>query len=339
MTDISNHPTRRSAPHRTLGRLCGLLLALALLVASTPATAPAQAAPPAQDETPATMRFYLNVAHPGKFCAGQEYSILVTPHAEMQVNELGGRVTTRDSNVAGVLIKAEITDTSLATISPARQTSSGVERFGQPSDAGAVTFRLKALKAGVTTLIFTAEVPARFGAGPGRYFGPRGNNVGLGLEVQDCEYLVTVTYTWQLSGTGFRYWTVGSLRARITASDPEYYGGDGLFDFFLNHYDVTCNDRLSYQNPNHITAHRNLTTHQLELTFSMTPGPVSQKCPNTYLLSNAPFSDPASPWAGTPIMFTLEGGTQRLELVPNAPGRPPTGWVTITVQPITAGGR
>lgn len=332
MTALFKRPTRPvTPPWRGAGRLA---LMLALWFAGAPASAPAQAAPTA----PA--RYYLNIEHPGQFCAGQEYSILVTPRAERQVPGPNGERTISDHAVSGVLIKAEITDTSLATISPARQTFTTIHEYGPPGQAGAVTFQLKALKAGITNLFVTAQVPPRLSDGTQRYFGPSGLPVGAGIEIQNCEYLVTATYDWGLAGPGFRYWAIGSLRTKIKATDPEYYGGEGDFSFFLNHYDFTCSYRVTYDNPNHITAHRLLDSGELELTFSMTAGDVTAACPNTYLLANSPFTDPAGPWRGVPLRFPQSGGTQQLRLVANVPGpQPPAGWVTITVQPIVGGGQ
>src|SRR5262245_47933551 len=146
MDNHINRLTRLIASLRRPGGVCGLLLLVAL---GGVGLTPAQAAPQAQGGTPASMRFYMNVAQPGKFCAGQQYSILVTPRAEMEVRELSGRTTTRTSAVTGVRIKAEITDTAFATIAPGSQTTSVSETFQQQdNESGAVTFRLNAIKAG-----------------------------------------------------------------------------------------------------------------------------------------------------------------------------------------------
>jgi hypothetical protein len=344
MAKISSRPARPLAPLRPLGRAGLLLLALALCLGHGAATAPAQAAPSTQ-ETITNMRFYLNVHQPDRYCAGQVYSIEVTPLVELNGTSTDGRrFNYQDRIVTGVPIKAETQDTGIARVEPARQTSGALEMHVSTSISrqpglGQVTFRLHAQKAGSTNLYLTAEVPPQFSGGRRLYFGPQQMPAGFPIKVIDCEYLVTATYRWELSGTGFRYWNVGSLRARITASDPEFYGGDGLFDFFLNHYDVTCSERLPYQAANHVTARRNFTTDELELTFSMTGAAVSPTCPNTYLLSNVPFTDPAGPWSGVPIKFPAAGGTKRVRLVANVPGgSPPAGWVTITLQPLTPGG-
>ena len=344
MAEISCRPARSSAPLRLMGRACLLLLALALSAGHSAPFVRAQAAPPAQAPTITNMRFYLNVHQPDKYCAGQVYSIQVTPLVELNGRYSDGRpLHYPDRVMTGVPIKAETQDQSIARIEPARQSAGALElhQFTSMTDRpsfGAVTFRLHAQKAGATNLYLTAEVPPRYAGGTARYFGTGGMPAGFPIHVINCEYLVTATYTWELAGTGYRYWNVGSLRARITASDPELYGGDGLFDFFLNHYDVTCSERLTYQNPNHITARRNFRTDELELTFSMTSDPVTPQCPNSYLVSTVPFSDPAGPWGGTPVTFPVSGGTKRIRLVANVPGPKPSGWVTITVQPVAAGG-
>jgi hypothetical protein len=246
--------------------------------------------------------------------------------------------------VTGVLVKAEIQDTGIATIQPPEQRSGALEihrnsSVTQHPRLGALMFRLHAAKAGTTNLYLTAQAPARFAGGAPQYFGPRGMPDGFPITVINCEYDVTVTYDWGLSGTGFRYWSIGTLRARIKASDPEFYGGDGIFDFFLNHYDVTCNERLAFHNPTHVSARHDFTDDTLRVTFSMEAGSASPSCPNTYILSNAPFSDPASPWGGVPISLSASGETKRIQLVANAPGiSRPTGWATITIQPVATGG-
>ena len=79
MTAIFRRPIRSATPLRSARSLGLLVVVLTLCFANAPAPAPAQAAPAA----PA--RYYLNIEHPGKFCAGQKYDILVTPRAERQV--------------------------------------------------------------------------------------------------------------------------------------------------------------------------------------------------------------------------------------------------------------
>jgi hypothetical protein len=336
-------------PLRTPGRAFILLL-LALCAGSAAPTAPAQAAPAAPEQTVTNMAFHLNVAQPARYCAGQTYSIRVTPLVDLDGRAADGRrFHYEDRIVTGVPIKADTSDHSIARIEPSRQTSGALEMHESTSltdrpGFGEVTFRLHALKAGFTNLYLTAEVPRQFSGGRPRYFGPRGDPAADTISIVDCSYLVTAVYTWEFSGAGFRYWTVGTLRARITATDPEYYGGDGTFNFFYNHYDQFCSERTSYRYPNHVTARRNFATDELGLTFSMESPEAgsSQGCPNTYntfLLSGAPLTDPASPWRDVPIKFPVAGGSKRIQLVAPAPyGSAPAGWATITVTPIVSGG-
>jgi hypothetical protein len=153
---------------------------------------------------------------------------------------------------------------------------------------------------------------------------------------------VIATYSWEMGGPGFKIKNVGNLKTKITASDPQYYGGDGSFDFVLTHSDPTCQLTSRHKVATHITARQSYNAEkqadQLELTFSIKPptGSVAQTCPNSFLLANAAFTDPAAPWNGTAISFPLSGDTKPLTLHGSNPGIP-AAQVTITVQPILEG--
>jgi hypothetical protein len=326
-----------------------LLLVIALCAGRVAPTAVVRAAPTAQGATFTNMRFYLNVALPAKFCAGQEYPIAVTPLAELDATwQDGSRVHYRDRAITGVPIKAEISNTSIATIEPPSKKTGTLELLineRADSGRGEVTFTLHARKAGTANLYLTAEVPERFAGGTRRYFGPSGMPVGFPIDVINCEYRVIVNYWWVFSGRWGRTWSSGNLNTKITASDPEFYGGDGSFNFLLSHFDIAgCSQMTSHEYSTHITARRKLEPDQLEVTFTLGPpeGTVTETCPNSFLLANMALSDPSAPWNGSPISFPASGGTKRFTISAVTPGGvgPPPAEVTITVQPIVAtGGR
>jgi hypothetical protein len=184
---MSSNDQNKGGIHRLLAR--GIVLSFMFITSlggGYQAT-PVQAAPPAQ-ETITNSRFYLNITHLPTLCAGREYSIAVTPLVELDGKRADGqRFNYQDRIIPGVEITAEIADTKIATIDPARPKSkkSGYlpgyllgtaslpdqERLG---NLGEVVFKLKANKAGATYLYFTAKVPSQWSSGRDRYFGPQG---------------------------------------------------------------------------------------------------------------------------------------------------------------------
>jgi hypothetical protein len=340
MFEMLNALPRSIVPLRKAAR-AGLLSLLFVLCAGwvSPA-APARAAQPAEPGTPTKSRFYLNIVQPGTLCAGQVYPIIVTPQVEVELEDPDEPHRTAIFTVAeAVQIKSEVSDTSIATIDPPSETATGIGPF-QKDDAPA-TFNLHTKKAGTTFLYLTAEVPARYSGGVKRYFGPNVGVTGYPINVVNCAYKVTATYTWRFAVQGARISNSGTLEAKITATDPEYYGGDGSFKFVLVNADLNCFKVTAHQLPTHVSGHRNFTTDQLELTFqSGAPaGTVTETCPNSFLVSHAALYDPSGPWKGTPRSFPLTGGTQtfRLDAVEAAGGLPPAK-VTITLEPVTAKG-
>ncbi len=225
-----------------LRRATLLILMLMLSLGSAGQTA-VRAAPPAQEIT--NMRFYLNIRYPPTLCAGREYSISVTSLVELDgKREDGQKFNYPDRIVPGVPIMAEITDQNIATVDPAKpqsKTSGSLpgdllgtssldaqERLGM---LGEVVFKLKAKKAGTTTLYLTAKVPNRWSGGREKYFGPQGMPVGGPIKVVNCKYEVTMIYNWQYSFPAANMWLIGTMKKAPLNIDSELLTGAGQIDF------------------------------------------------------------------------------------------------------------
>lgn len=301
------------------------------------------------------MRFYLNISYPPTLCAGREYSIAVTPLVELDGKRADGqKFNYQDRIIPGVEITAEIADQNIATVDPAKPKSkrSGYlpasplgttsladqEKFG---NLGEVVFKIKAKKAGSTNMYLTAKVPRQWSGGRDRYFGPQGMPTGGPIKVVNCDYRVTVTYWWEFAGEWGRMWNSGYLNTKITARDPEFYGGDGSFGFLMSHFDITgCSKMTSHQYETQLSGRLNDTADQLELTLNVgnPSGTIAETCPNTFLLANMGVAAASESWRAAPLSFPVSGGTQRFTFVAPRQGQPtqglPAATVTVSVQPI-----
>ncbi len=226
-----------------LQRAILLMLMLILSLGSVGQTIPAQAAPPAEEIT--NMRFYLNVRYPQTLCAGREYSIPVTPLVELDgKREDGQKFNYPDRIVPGVPVTAEIRDTNIATVDPAKPQSkktgylpgdllgtSSLDAQERLGNFGEVVFKLKAKKAGTTTLYLTAKVPNRWSGGREKYFGPQGMPVGGPIKVVNCKYEVTMTYNWDYSFPAARMRVIGRMNKAPLTIESETLTGTGQIDF------------------------------------------------------------------------------------------------------------
>jgi len=206
-------------------------------------TIPAQAAPPADEIT--NMRFHLNIFYPVTLCAGREESIRVTPLVDLDgKREDGQRFNYKGRIVPGVPITAEITDKNIATVEPAKPQSqksgslpgdllatSSLENQERLGGFGEVVFKIKAKKAGTTTLYLTAKVPSLWSGGGEKYFGPQGMPVGGPIKVVNCKYEVTMIYKWQYSFPAANMWVIGTMNKVPLKIESESLTGTGQINF------------------------------------------------------------------------------------------------------------
>ena len=225
MFEPFNARRRSTAPLQKAARAGLLGLLLALCAGWLSPAAPARAAQPAQPGTPTRLRFYLNIDQPATLCAGQVYPIQVTPQVQAEVEEPNGPPRNIIYTLAdAVQIKSEVSDTSIATIDPPSQSVTGLGPFHNLSDTHPATFNLHAKKAGTTFLYLTAAVPARYSGGVQKFFGPSGGTTGYVIGVENCEYKVTVTYTWRFAVQGARMSNSGTLETKIRPATPNTTG-------------------------------------------------------------------------------------------------------------------
>jgi hypothetical protein len=318
--------TESAARVRLRWRNILLLFALALGMAGAGQTTPAQAAQPlAPGSLDSTGNFRLNVIYPPTICVGKN-TIKVTPVIASEVNGHGNG--SGGLPVGSVLITPEITDKSIATVSPPSQTSPVVPRRNEyiiEPGVGEVTFTLTGIKAGSTTLILTAKVPPRWAGGKTTYFGPGGMPAGGPIKVVNCKYRVIMTYDLQF---GFLWW-FGHMETEIGTTTGELYEGAGSFDFF-GHVDIPgCTSTYdAFSIPVNITGRIN-SNDFLELDFNY--GTASPHYSATCDYGSASGNGSVNPTAHGGILRALfEQQGQSVVY-----GTPDGAKVTITVQPLS----
>lgn len=200
------------------------------------------------------MRFYLNIHYPHTLCVGREYSIAVTPLVELDgKREDGQKFNHKDRIVPGVAITAEITDKNIATIDPAKPRSktsgslpgdlsqtSSLENQERLGNLGEVVFKLKAKKAGTTTLYLTAKVPGRWSGGRDRYFGPQGMPAGGPLEVVNCRYKVTALTDASASYPNLQSYLLSKTVGEMKSEDGKNFSGIASADWSAFSFSQKC---------------------------------------------------------------------------------------------------
>lgn len=221
--------------HPGLARAITVGLLLALTWGAAPPTRVARAAPTAAEGTLVSARWYLRFTNPPRLCVGRPATIRVTPLAEITGKINGAGFQCKDCIIPGPAIKAEITDTSIATVSPASQSTGVLPKslfsthgfsMLHPEGLGEATFTVVPLKAGSTSLILTAQVPSQWSDGAVKFFGPRNSPPSAQIEVGNCLYRVQVRYLATQSGPGYSSIVLGSMDTTIQG-EQNVLSGEG----------------------------------------------------------------------------------------------------------------
>lgn len=271
-----------------------LILALGIVSLGV---APAARAAPAQSDV--TYQFFLGVYPPlDPICVGHDYKVIVRP-------KLGGAFTTDEGRhgeldtrfLSGIRVESSVSDSSIATLSP-RYMISGDPELENPGEA---TFSLHAVKAGTTSLIFEATIPAGFGAVNG-YVGPV-----TSIKVVNCAYRVNMLYQQSVSMPGGRFFAYGLMTTKI-AGDGQEFKGSGTFNINSS-LSAYCKGSYSVlQVPTNITG-KITADDQLELSFQYQPGSVriSVSCPGA---GGAGSGNPDASLAIQSASLPARGGTR-----------------------------
>jgi hypothetical protein len=330
-----------------------ILMLLLLSLGGAGQISAARAAPPAQEVT--NMRFYLNISYPQTLCAGREYSILVTPLVELDGKRANGeKFNYQDRIIPGVEITAEITDTKIATVDPAKPQSkksgylpgdllgtSSLDMQERLGNLGEVVFKIKAKKAGSTNLFLTAKVPRQWSGGRDRYFGPQGMPVGGAIKVVNCKYEVTMIYNWQYSFPAVNMWLIGTMKKVPLTIESESLTGTGQIDFMRV---VGGNPHCTYN----ISTGKSTVdmagsfsqdpsgNDQLKITFNY--GPMSEVVASTCTVPHFGTRSGTTDWSGQPpvaavptAVFPAEGGSATFMLQLG-------GSLTVTLKPVSEQG-
>lgn len=335
--------------HVLLPRAIILVTMLMLGVGNAGQATSVQAAPPADEIT--NMRFYLNISHLPTLCAGREYSIAVTPLVELDGKRPDGqKFNYKDRIIPGVEITAEITDTKIATVDPAKPQSkksgylpesllgtSSLENQERLGNLGEVVFKLKAKKAGATTLIFTAKVPRQWSGGRDRYFGPQGMPAGGPVKVVNCKYEVTMIYNWQYSFPAANMWLIGTMKKAPLTIESESLTGIGQIDFMRviggnPHCTYSISTGKSSVDMTGSFGQDPSGNDQVKITFNY--GPMSEVVASTCTVPHFGTISGTTDWSGDPpvaavptVVFPDEGGSATFML-------PLNGSLTVTLKPV-----
>jgi len=303
------------------------------------------------------MRFYLNISYPTTLCAGREYSIPVTPLVELNGKRSDGeKFNYQDRIIPGVEITAEIIDTKIATVDPAKPQSkksgylpehllgtSSLENQERLSNLGEVVFKLKAKKAGTTYLYLTAKVPRQWSGGRDRYFGPQGMPVGGAIKVVNCRYELTMIYNWEYSFPAANMWLIGTMHKAPLTIESELLTGKGQIDFMRvvgGNPDCTYNISTGESTVDMTGSFSQdpSGSGQVQVTFNY--GPMSEVVASTCTFPVIGTRSGSADWTGQPpvaavstVVFPDTGGSATFQLQLGAS-------LTITLKPIPeAGGK
>lgn len=333
-----------SATRRILRRyIVVLALALALGLGNAGLTTLVRAAPPEQAPVVTNTRHHLKIVYPDPICAGQTYPIYVTPLADMNGVLDGTKQNFPTKVVTGIAVMAEVKDTSIATIKPAKPDKliSSAGLFGAAPDQtvtfkgnadtyGVLTFTLQAKKAGITNLYFSATIPKSLTGTTDKSISPGGP-----FKVINCKYKVTMVEKLEQTSHGTHGTLTGTTTVVLERQGEGFIGGALIKHTRTENMPPCGFSSPGFENPTSITGKiaGEPGENQLELTFKYEPGQSSStiKCPTSGTKNNTVSEDPTS-WLPTTASFPEEGDTQSYK-VDFAHW---VGTVTIKVVPIDA---
>jgi hypothetical protein len=124
-------------------------------------------------------------------------------------------------------VSASSSNPNVAAFDPQERTISALPAAGQIGAVGTAFFNLRAMEAGETSIFFSTLFP-RMGEGGSdiTYLGPT-----LDIEVMDCAYRVTISYSMQQSSQGTFGLVSGYLDMLLKRSEERYGGSGTLYGF------------------------------------------------------------------------------------------------------------
>ena len=221
--------------------VAALILSLFTLTGATGAP------PTSRQQTVTGTWFHLSVRTPPLLCVGQVHKIVVTPLVDL-ISQGSKKFDYTDRVVTGVQIRAEISNTSIATISPSTAISGtlpaslfdGTIPLKDAAGSGELVFTLRALKTGTTNLILTGKVPRQWSRGQERYFGPDDMPAGGPIKVVNCKYRVTTFMSLDAHYGNLDSYILSRAVGAMETETGELFSGSAIVDWSAFSFSVMC---------------------------------------------------------------------------------------------------